>query len=146
MFSMDVGSGAVRKIPESDSRKKSIVLKEVPAPRSRRMQSVPQDLRLLFVGEIGDVEGVHRAADQIEIGDRGRNDGLFEARHFLPDEIREAFFRMGKADDRVQIRGAQIQIDEQRPAAELREENAEAAGEEALSRSALPAADRPYLR
>ena len=112
----------------------------------RQFGDMTDDLQLPLVGKIGDVQGVHRAADQKKIRGRRLDNCFGEARAIIPDEVGQAPWGMRDAGDRVQIGGAEVQIDQQGPETLLREDHPEGPRQEALPGAAFAPADRPYPR
>ena len=104
------------------------------------------DLLLLFVGKIGDIQGIHRTTDQKKIRGRRLDNCFGEAPTIIPDEVGQAPWGMRNAGNRVQIGGAEIQINQQGPEALFGEDHPEGPRQEALPGAAFAPADRPYPR
>ena len=61
------------------------------------------------------------------------------------EEVRQRRFRHADAEGRVQVRAAQVRVDEQNFFFEPRQRNADVACDQALADPAFAAADRPDL-
>ena len=98
------------------------------------------------MSKIGDVQISHGAAYEIEVWNRRGFYGLFKSAYLLVYEIRDAFSRMRKTNDGVEISRSEVNINQKRLIPSLREQNTEIAGNEAFTGTSLPASNGPYVR
>ena len=112
------------------------------APRVlARIGYVPEQPHLLGVLRVRRVEVIHRARDEPEVRDAGGGDGVLDLLDAPLDEVGERPARQVDPERRVQVRAAEVRVDEDDLLSAPRELDAEVRRDEALADAALPSAD-----
>ncbi len=107
---------------------------------------VTEDSALLSVFRVGHLEQRIGAADQVEARDRGAQDDVVEVGNSPVEIVRKGEFRIGHAEEGVEVGAAEIGINNDDSLAALGEDHTEVCGEDRFAHTALTSADRPDPR
>ena len=104
-----------------------------------------QQPHLLLVLDVGGGQEVGGAADQAQPREVRLHRDVLDALHAAQDEVGEGALGRGHAEAGVQVRAAEVRVDQHHTLAQPRQLPAQGGGDDGLADPALAAAHRPHL-